>query len=215
VANAPIPGKRGRPSKVDTHPDRAAIQIALANGVSQQVLARRYGIDRSSLSRYRASMPEELVQRLRVRPQRSDEELAHLRRLEADALLDQLAVVRARQWHNADRAMAIGDEPGERAALAEVRKTTEALARLLGEFGVTVNHNHKHLHITATPEWAVLRGELVRALRPYPEAFRATVAALERAEAAVAKAGTMIEGDVTGRINARLEALPAAEGTHV
>ena len=55
------PGKRGPKSAVAEHPDRAAIEIALANGVGLKTLSARYGISTSALSHYRGKMPPELV----------------------------------------------------------------------------------------------------------------------------------------------------------
>lgn len=187
--------KPGRRSIVAEHPDRAAIELALANGVSQTVLSKRYGIDQSVLSRYRAQMDPELVARLRVRPARSDEELAHIRELESKSLLDHLVLTRSRLYVNADRAVKIGDDAGERAALAEAAKVSEKIAKLLGELGTVIRHDHRHVHFAATPEWHAARTELVRALRPYPEAHQAVTAALERAEAVAVQGRAVIEAD--------------------
>lgn len=185
----------GRKSSIAEHPDRAAIELALANGVSQTALSKRYGIDQSVLSRYRQKMDPRLMARLRVRPARSDEELAHIRKLESKSLLDHLVLIRGRLYTNADRAVSIGDDAGERAALAEAGRASERIAKLLGEMGAVIHHDHRHLHLTASPEWHAVRTELTRALRPYPQAHAAVIAALQHAEAASARGMDAIAQD--------------------
>jgi len=197
--------KPGRRSIIAEHPDRAAIELALANGVSQTALSKRYGIDQSILSRYRRQMDPALIARLRVRPARSDEELAHVRELEAKSLLDHLILIRSRLYVNADRAVAIGDDAGERAAMAEAAKVSEKIAKLLGEMGSVIRHDHRHVVLTASPEWHGVRTELTRALRPYPQAHGAVLAALERVEATTARGLDVIEAD-SARVRERVEA---------
>lgn len=187
----------GRKSTIAEHPDRAAIELALANGVSQTALSKRYGIDQSILSRYSRKMDPGLVARLRVRPARSDEELAHVRELESKSLLDHLILIRGRLYVNADRAVRIGDDAGERAALSEAGKASERIAKLLGEMGSVIHHDHRHLHLTAAPEWHAMRSELTRALRPFPQAHAAVVEAIQRAEAATAQGMDIIAGEST------------------
>lgn len=198
-------GKRGRPSLIAQHPDRAAIEQALANGVGQKILAKRYGIDQTVLSRYKRKMPPELIAALRVRPTKSDEELAHLREMESRSLMDNLVWQRGRLYANADMSAELGDLAGERAAISEAGKTTERIAKLLGELGTVIKHDHKHLHLAATPEWHAVRVELVRALKPYPEAHAAVVLAFQRAESLAAKGVALIEGDVQ-RVHTAVEA---------
>lgn len=171
-----------QPCSVCEHPDRAQVEIALANGVAQRVLALRYGLDRSQLSRHFARhVPDAHKVRLRTRAARSDEELAALRDTESKSLLDNLTWQRVRLYANADAAAAIGDLAGERAALAEASRVTERTAKLLGELDQHITVNHQ-INLVADPIWHMLRTELVRALRPYGDAHPAAIAALQRVE---------------------------------
>lgn len=199
-------GKRGPKSAVAEHPDRAAIEIALANGVGLKTLSARYGISTSALSHYRGKMPPELVASLRVRPIKSDEELARIRETESRSLLDHLTYIRGRCYANADRCREIGHDDGERMAMAEAAKVSEKIARLLGELGTVIRHDHRHIHLAQSPEWHSIRTELVRALRPYPEAHAAAIEAMQQAEAAATQVPALIEGE-TAKVDARLEAL--------
>jgi len=60
-------------------------------------------------------------------------------------------------------------------AIREQARIFELLARLLGELesSTTVNVN-----VTASPEWALIRTALTRALAPYPDATAAVARAL-------------------------------------
>lgn len=196
--------KRGRPSLVANHPARAAIEQALANGVGLKILSARYGISPDILSRYKNKMPAALKASLRVRPMKSDEELAHLRELESRSLMDNLVWQRGRLYANADTSAELGDLAGERAAIAEAGKATERIAKLLGELGTVIKHDHKHLHLAASPEWHAMRVELVRALKPFPEAHAAAIAAIQRAEAIAAGGMAVIDGEVQ-RVHERVE----------
>lgn len=172
-----------RPCSVCEHPDRPQIEIALANGVGQRVLALRYGLDRSQLSRHLTGhMDEELRLRLRVRGHRTEEELAKVREVETKSLLDHLVWQRHRLYRNADDARKIGDYAGERAALAEASRVSERIGRLLGELGIHTQIHNTQINLVADPAWHGIRTELVRALRPFPEAWRAAVDAIERVE---------------------------------
>lgn len=209
MSRKPLPvvplAKRGRPSLVAQHPDRAAIEQALANGVGQKILAKRYGIEQTALSRYKRKMPPELIAALRVRPVKSDEEMAHLRELESRSLMDHFTWQRAKLYANADLAERLGDPAGVRAAIESASRVTERIAKLLGELGSVIKHDHRHVHMAATPEYHALRIELVRALKPYPEAHAAAVAAFQRAESLAAKGVALIEGDVQ-RVHSAVEA---------
>ena len=177
-----------RPCNVCEHPDRPSIELGLANGIGQRVLGQRYGLNQSQLSRHLVNhMDETLVQRLRVRGHRSDEELAHIRDVESKSLLDHLAYQRGRLYANGDRAAAIGDLAGERAALAEASRTSQRIGNLLGEMGAHIVNNTQ-INLVAMPVWHDLRTELVAAMRLMPREMRqeamATIGgALERVEA--------------------------------
>lgn len=124
-----------------------------------------------------------VLRRLKVKRCTSDAELAKLREAESKSVLDHLVYQRSRFYASADRAVSYGDDPGERAAMHEAHVVTTNIAKLLGELGAYIRVDHRHeVSITATPQWHAIRVELVRALKPYPDAWRAVVAAIERAE---------------------------------
>jgi hypothetical protein len=179
-----------RPCSTCDHADRAQIEIGLANGIACRVLGLKYGLDPSQLSRHRTNhMDADLITRLRVRGSRSDEELAKIREVESKNLLDQLAWQRGRLHRNADRCYAIGDMAGERAALDSAGKTSDRIARLLGEIGpgITINHNTQ-INLVQSPQWHAIRTALVREFRPLGiEGISACARALASAEASIAQ----------------------------
>ena len=179
-----------RPCSICEHPDRAPIEIGLANGVALRVLGLRYGLDPSQLSRHRGNhMDSDLLARLRVRGSRSDEELSQVREVESRSLLDHLAWQRGRLYRNADRSFDIGDMAGERAAIDSAGKASERIGKLLGELGgaITINHNTQ-INLVQSPQWHAIRTALVRELRPLgSDAIAAGARAIEAAEASLAQ----------------------------
>jgi hypothetical protein len=179
-----------KPCSVCGHADRASVEIGLANGIALRVLGLRYGLDPTQLGRHRTThMGKDLVGRLKMRAARSDEELANIREAESRSLVDNLILQRNRLYRNSDAAFAIGDLAGERAALDSAGKSTERLAKLLGEMGISsVTINNTQLNLTQLPAWHQIRTALVRELRPLGiDAIQAGARAIAAAEAAIAQ----------------------------
>jgi hypothetical protein len=176
-----------RPCTVCEHPDRAPVEIGLANGIAARVLALRYGLSEDALARHRTKhMDGELTARLRVRGSRSDEELAQLRDVESKSLLDHLAWQRGRLYRNADRCYEIGDRAGERVALDSAGRTSERIGKLLGELGSHITVNNNTINLVQSPQWHAIRTALVRELRPLGiEAIAAGTRAIAAAEASI------------------------------
>lgn len=174
-----------KPCSVCQHPDRAQVEIGLANDIALRILAQKYGLSFTQLSKHRTNhMDEQTLLRLRIRGRRSDEELAQIRDIESKSLLDHLVWQRARLYSNADAAKAIGDAAGERAALAEAGRASERIGKLLGELGAHITINQNTVNLIAMPDYHQLRTLLVQALRPFPEVYPAAIAAFEQFEVA-------------------------------
>lgn len=172
------------------HPDRAQVEIGLANSVALRVLASKYGLDQTQLCRHRQRhMDADLIARLKTRGHRSDEELTKIREIESKSLLDHLVWQRGRLYRNADRALEIGDFAGERAAMESAGKTSERIGKLLGELGsaITINQNTQ-INLVQSPQWHAIRTALVRELRPLgAAAIEAGARAIAAAEASIAQ----------------------------
>ena len=187
---------------VCAHPDRAQVDLLLANSVALRVIGKKFDLEVSQLCRHRQKhIPEGVLDRLRKRGHRSDAELAKLRKVEGESLLDNLTWTRARLYANADRAVALGDDPGERAALAEAGRATDRIAKLLDEYGHGITINNNTINLVQMPQWHAIRMALVRELRPLgPAAIDAAARAIESAEASMmspvlAEHGLVLEHD--------------------
>jgi transposase-like protein len=142
--------------KVCEHPERRLIDIAIGKGASLASLSRRHDLSEDALSRHRA-VHTDGKQEQGIDP---GELLAAL--IENKRLAEELA--------------ATAEEHKDRiAALREVRQSTDSIARLTG---ASSKANMKNL----IPFWSKLKVAILDALKPYPEARRAVLDALERAE---------------------------------
>lgn len=178
-----------RPCSICEHPDRAQVEIGLANGIALRVLSLRYGLNLAQMSRHRKNhMDIDLIAKLRVRGSRSDEELAQIREHESKSLLDHLVWQRGRLYSNADRSVDIGDFAGERAAIEAAGKASERIGKLLGELGAGITINNNTINLVQSPQWHAIRTALVRELRPLGiEAINAGARAIAAAEASIAQ----------------------------
>lgn len=178
-----------RPCSICEHPDRAQVEIGLANGIALRVLSLRYGLNLAQMSRHRKNhMDADLIAKLRVRGCRPDEELAQIREHESKSLLDNFVWLRCRLARNADVAAGIGDLAGERAALDSASRTSERIGKLLDMMGATTTINHNTLNLVQSPQWHQIRTALVRELRPLGiEAINAGARAIAAAEASIAQ----------------------------
>lgn len=202
--------KRNSTGKCRTcgHPERARIELALANGVDASRVARqffagdkaaRFAVRRHWIKHVTAAKKDSL--RL-VGLSDPKVDLDKLKTIEAESLLQNLVYERARLQRIADASEAVGNfQDATRSSTALVR-LLELTAKYLGELRVghtTINNN-----LLLSPDWVQLRRIIVTALRPYPEAQRAVVAAVREYEA-----GSGVE--VSARHAIELPALRHAE----
>src|SRR5688500_18113467 len=95
----------------------------------------------------------------------------------ADSLLGQVRSLQARALAILDRAEADGQLMPALAAIRETRGCLELLGKLMGELD-----ERPQVNVLVAPEWLALRGTILAALSPFPEA-RAAVAARLSGEA--------------------------------
>jgi hypothetical protein len=138
------------------HPQRAEVDAALTAGnESYRRIAAQFGLKESSLRRHKAGhLPAALAQAKEAEAV-----------TQGDNLLAQVCGLQARAMGILDRAEGAGDLKTALQAIAQARGCLELLAKLLGELqeGSTVN-------IVLLPEWVQMRGVIIAALGPYPEA---------------------------------------------
>ena len=96
-----------------------------------------------------------------------------LRDATADDLLAQVRSLQGRALAILDRAEKAGDLRTALGAIREARGNLELLAKLLGEL-----NDAPQVNILVNPEWVSVRGVLLGALGPYPDARAAVAGAL-------------------------------------
>jgi nitrate reductase assembly molybdenum cofactor insertion protein NarJ len=147
-----------------SHPNRRAIDAALVRGESMQGLAERYRtVGRMSLVRHRKEHLPALLARAY-----DAEEVA-----EADRLLARVQAMTARMERWLEKAERSSNYREVRAFAGEWRKQVELLAKLAGEL-----QQEGTVNIVLSAEWIQLKGQIVEALRPHPEALEAVQLAI-------------------------------------
>jgi hypothetical protein len=171
-------GRQGSPCQVCEHPDRASIELGLANKVPIRVLGKRYGIHHDAVHRHgRNHMSAELHAQLMTRGRMTPADLENLRVTESEGVLQHLVAVRGRMYGLMDVAEQQGDYKAAAMIGGQIVKNMEVTAKLLGDIRTgTVNVTN---NLLVMPEFHALRTTIMQALRVHPEA-RADVAAALR-----------------------------------
>src|SRR3954452_20764245 len=175
-----------RRSTITEHPERAAIEAALARGMALRKIAKRYGVSLDAAFRHRKKMRREqpeLFQALaasdwRVKP----EELEKLRVETSDGYLKILRSQVAKLIAAQDRCIEDGIDAQAASLAGQANRALELVGKAIGQIGaagsITVNNNNA---IILNAGFWELRTKLIRALAPYPEARSAVLEALREA----------------------------------
>ena len=178
-----------RRSTVAEHRERAAIELAIARGVSYRSIAKRYGVGFDSVGRHaRNRMPPQLRAKLIAGPD-LDIDLGRLRETESQSLLMHLVGLRNRLFASLDVAEECGDSAMVARVAHQLHENLNITGKLLGDLGVGSTTIHNYL---ITPMYIEMRTTLVRALVAYPEARIAVAQALRAVED---KSAAMIQAD--------------------
>jgi hypothetical protein len=174
-------GIKGPPCKVCDHPDRASIELGLANKVPIRVLGKRYGLSSDSVWRHgQRHMTAELHSQLMTRGRMTPQDLENLRVTESEGVLQHLVAVRGRLYGLMDVAELQGDYRAAATIGSQIVKNMEVTAKLLGDIRTgTVNVTN---NLLVMPEFHALRTTIMRALREHPEARADVAAALKQVE---------------------------------
>ena len=148
---------------VCAHPQAEEISMEILQGTTLRAIADKYGLSLTSVHRHKQHIPRQLaVSHEAQKVAKADGVMLRM------AELDQRADTIYRQ------AAEQNDPELALKALKELRGITELYAKMAGEISTKTVNN-----FIVTPEWASLRGVLLRALSPYPDARKAVVEALE------------------------------------
>lgn len=155
--------------KVCSHPDRADIEAAIAGGMSNAEAGRRWGMSREAVRRHKDAHLSPALRAV----------VAGRESAGAVKALDRLEALYAKASSVLDAAEAEGKASLSLAAIRELRGIVELLARVTGE--LDERPTVQVLNVAASPEWDALRGVVLGALRPFPDAGRAVALALTEA----------------------------------
>jgi hypothetical protein len=158
-----------RSCSICIHPERAAIDKALASGAPKSETSALFRVSPDAVDRhFAAHLPARLVKAADAK------EVA-----QADDLLSQVRDLQARALSILDQAEEAGDLKVALAAIREARGNLELLAKLLGQL-----QQEGTVNVLIAPEWLQVRAVLLQALQPYHDAKYAVAGALARLESA-------------------------------
>lgn len=164
------------------HPDRATLELGIANAVPMKTLARRHGISHDALIRHKRNhMPPQLLAALKTRGRATEIDLDHLRVTESEGLLQHLVALRGRFYRLLDSAEELGDFSAAARTGGQLLKNLELTAKLLGD--LQTGSQQVTQNILVLPEYHGLRTAIVQALSSHPEARSKVIAALQHFEA--------------------------------
>lgn len=145
------------------HPDLELIDAALVGNASKRSIAQHFDLSPHSVTRHADHHLPATLSRAAdaAETTRADDLLARIDRLESEAS------------GALDRLKADGDDRGVLAAVRELSRIVELLARIRGELPSEVQ-------ILIAPEWVTVRAVVIGALSDHPEARTAVVDALEQ-----------------------------------
>jgi len=176
----PLPGQ----CLTCAHPERARIELRCANSRRQiALIAREYGLSKHSVWRHwRDHVPENRKASLQLAGMTDPSvDLDALKRTESETLLQRLVVEIARLQRIADACESVRNYQDATRASTAIVRVLELEARYLGE--IRAGNTTIHQSFLLSPDWFQLRRVIATALRPYPDAQRAVLAALREHEA--------------------------------
>jgi hypothetical protein len=150
------------------HPQVDEINEAAARGVPSRTISDRFGPKRSAIMRHAAAhLPVGVIEKARA-----------VELVRAEDLLGQLAELQASALAVLAKAESIGDLRAATGAIGQARGNLELIAKLIGEL-----REAPTVSLIIAPEWLDMRGAILLALGPFPEARLAVAAALRQREA--------------------------------
>src|SRR5829696_6358846 len=157
----------GRRCTVCSYEHVGAIDRALIAARPIRGIAKTFGVSEDAVGRHRTHLPKTLLKAHDV-----------AETIRADELFAEAAALQTKAWELLHAAEANDDQRTALLAVREIRGCLELLARLLGEI-----QDRPMLTLVTAPEWFVLRGALLTALAPFPEARSAVAGQLLALEA--------------------------------
>ncbi|HVM54368.1 MAG TPA: hypothetical protein VM262_14335 [Acidimicrobiales bacterium] len=152
------------------HDDRDSIDAALVGGTPYRDVAGQFSLSTSALSRHRERHVSEALRAVVVERERE----------RGGALLDRIEALVGRAEKVLDEAESAGKPAMALAAIRELRSLVELLGRASGE--LKPDGLVQVVNLVSSTEWLSIRGRLLGALAPHPDARAAVTEALAEVE---------------------------------
>jgi hypothetical protein len=180
--------------RVCLHRDHAAIDLALARGISVLALSKRFDVSRDSLYRHAKShLPPQLrAQLISAAPDLGSVDLDKLRETEGQSLLSHLVAIRGRLLGSLDFCEEHGDANMVARITSQLHVNLELTGKLLGTLGTghtTINNSL----ILTSEAYVQMRVAMLRALRPFPEAALAVAQVLHTIEHEAVQSAQLVQ----------------------
>ncbi len=148
---------------VCAHGERAAIEQEIAVGTSAQKISALFRVSPDAVQRHKAEhlRPTLIETRHAADDERALDVIKQLRAINGASL---------RILHEAQQGQ---DPQTALKAVDRIQRQIELQAKLLGDLD-----DRPQVNVIVSPEWVSIRGEILVALRPYPEARQAVAARL-------------------------------------
>jgi len=182
---------KGTRCSICKHDDRARIELLLARGASRRHIGERFHCSPDAVWRHwrNGHVAEYVKSQLAIQALKPGETLEKLVQDESIGLLENLQRIRATLYASFDAAAEVGDRQAVSLLAARLHENLRLAATSTGE--LQKNSPTSVTNIVLSPAYLDLRAALLGALRPFPDAVRAVVAAFQRAE--VGLSGSVIE----------------------
>lgn len=164
------------------HENRAAIDYALASGMAQRAVARRYKLSEDSVQRHAArhlSPEQRAAIALKLTAKQSD---IHSTLLERGATVSEMvAALQGPLWTLFLKATDIGDARAASTIAGRLLESLSLTAKITGE--LLPHAQTSTVNVVLHPSYQALRARLIEVLHRYPEAKAAVIEAFNEAGA--------------------------------
>jgi hypothetical protein len=162
-------GAMGRSCSICVHDDRQQVDREIIAGIAYRDISGRFQLSKSAVERHANGCIAAVVSRAR--------ELVD--QVTAETLAGELRMLRETTLGVLEEARTSADHSTALKAIARLEAQAELCAKLLGE--LVERQRVETLDVTLTEKWIRIRGVILAALDPFPEARAALLLALEDA----------------------------------
>jgi hypothetical protein len=167
---------------VCTHPQRERIELAMARGAGRRVVAQTYDASADAIYRHwRDHVPEPVKAARRADVLKPGMAIEQALKEEGDlGQLEHLRVLRAGLFRQFDLAVETNDSRSLAPLAAQLIKIASIVGEQTGELRRSVGSAPTVNQLIVSPDFIRFRATILRALKPYPDAMAAVMAALSK-----------------------------------